>query len=122
MRCHLLLPWKYSGGLCYLKYARDRDSCVKFQTIFECHCRDQPCVVDLKDPVNEGFDQPQLVTKRLSTISTQTFILRWRTLVRQDKTLFILTKYIILRPGTANSVANLGWPGDKIKKQTKKLL
>ena len=34
---------------------------------------------------------------------------------RQDKTLFILTKYIILRPGTSNSVANLRWPGDKIK-------
>ena len=27
----------------------------------------QPCVVDLKDPVNEGFDQPQLVTKRCKT-------------------------------------------------------
>ena len=40
--------------------------------------------------------------------------------VRQDKTrLFILSKYIILRPGTANSVANLGWPGDKIKTNKK---
>ena len=29
VRCHLLLPWKYSGGLCYLKHARDRDSCGK---------------------------------------------------------------------------------------------
>ena len=27
----------------------------------------QPCVVDLKGPVNEGFDQPQLVTKRCKT-------------------------------------------------------
>ena len=27
----------------------------------------QPCVVDLKDPVNKGFDQPQLVTKRCKT-------------------------------------------------------
>ena len=35
---------------------------------------------------------------------------------RQDKTLFIVKKYIILRSGTANSVANLGWPGDTKKK------
>ena len=42
------------------------------------------------------------------------------TVPRQDKTLFILSKYIILRPGTANSVANLGWPGNKIKNKQKK--
>ena len=41
---------------------------------------------------------------------------------RQDKTLFILSKYMILRPGTANSVANLGWPGNKIKNKQKKML
>ena len=43
----------------------------------------------------------------------------WRKIPCIDKTRqdFILTKYIILRPGTANSVANLGWPGDKIKKK-----
>ena len=29
---------------------------------------------------------------------------------------------MILRPGTANSVANLGWPEDKIKNKQKKLL
>ena len=26
---------------------------------------------------------------------------------------------MILRPGTANSVANLGWPGNKIKNKQK---
>ena len=29
---------------------------------------------------------------------------------------------MILRPGIANSVANLGWPGNKIKNKQKKLL
>ena len=40
---------------------------------------------------------------------------------RQDKTRRYLyyQKYIILRPGTANSVANLGWPGNKIKNKQK---
>ena len=42
-------------------------------------------------------------------------------MARQGKTLFILSKYIILRSGTANSVANLGWPGYKVK-TNKKLL
>ena len=41
---------------------------------------------------------------------------------RQVKTLYILSKYMILRPGTANSVANLGWPGNRIKNKQKKLL
>ena len=27
---------------------------------------------------------------------------------------------MILRPGTANSIANLGWPGNKIKNKQKK--
>ena len=65
VRSHLLLPWKCSGGLCYLKHARDRDSCVNYKQFLDVFVETQPCVVDLKDPVNKGFDQPQLVTKKI---------------------------------------------------------
>ena len=55
----------------------------------------------------------QIVSCVCTTVGSKRFV------SRQDKTSFMLTKYIILRPGAANSIANLGWPGDKIKKQTK---
>ena len=49
------------------------------------------------------------VIQRIIYLPLQAFAAR----TRRDKTrlLLILSKYIILRPGTANSVANLGWPG-----------
>ena len=71
MTRHLLLvvrrllppPWKCSGGFS-LRHARDRDSCINCKQFLKVIGKTQPRVVNLKNPVSEGFDQPYFAIKR----------------------------------------------------------